>query len=577
MKVLALSFAAPTRLLHHWPDLMVVLGLAVAAYGLTAGIRPARALSAQTQVDLSAGALPYYAALSVGRMLAAYVLSVAFALAYARFAVTGRWTERLMLPLLDILQSVPILAFFPAAILAATALLPSSRLGPELAAILLIFTSQAWNLAFAFYGALITIPQELKEAAVSFRLNGWLRFTRLELPFGIIALVFNSIMSWANGWFFLIAAEQFGLGTETFWLPGLGAYLRAAADTGDVGALGLGLLTLVVVVVLIDQLLWRPLLNWADRFRYEQTGGMRPPGSPALFVLRRSLLVRGLWRLVLSPVIGWTDRALNGLFIRLEARRRPALKSGRRALWLWALAGLVLTIVVGLGLVRTAETLLQVAPERWAEIFVGAGASLGRVALALAVTAAWTVPVGVSLGLKPGLGSRVLPLIQVAASIPATALFPAVLLLAVRLPAGVEWAALLLMALGSQWYVLFNVVAGALAIPTELREAAAIFRLRGLKRWRLLLVPGIFAHLVTGLITAAGAAWNATVVAEYISFGGEVYRTAGLGAFITARAEAGDTPGLLAGTLVMAGLVVSLNRLVWRRLYRWAERRFRLD
>jgi len=564
------------RILRRWPDLLIVLGLVAALSGLTAAVRLGRAYP-RPAVDLSAGALPYYATLSLGRMLAAYVLSVGFALAYARVAVSGRWTERVMLPLLDILQSVPILGFFPAVTLVATALFPGSRVGPELAAILLIFTSQAWNLAFAFYGALITIPEDLKEATAVLRLNGWLRFTRLELPFGIIALVFNSIMSWANGWFFLIAAEQFGLGTEAFWLPGLGAYLRAAADAGDVRALGLGLLTLVVVVLLVDQVLWRPLLNWADRFRYEETGGLRPPASPMLTVLRRSALVRQFSRLILTRLFGPVDAAINRLFIRLESRPRPAPRPGHRTPWLLVLGGLGLSLAVGLGLIRAAAHLLALSPADWAELLTGTGASLGRVALALAVTAAWTVPVGVGLGLRRELGSRVLPFIQVAASVPATAFFPAVLLLAVRLPAGIEVSALLLMALASQWYVLFNVVAGALAIPADLLEAAAIFQLRGFSRWRLLLVPGIFAHLVTGLITAAGAAWNATVVAEYISFGGEVYRTAGIGAFITARAEAGDTPGLLAGTLVMAGLVVAIDRVFWRRLYGWAESRFRVE
>lgn len=566
------------RLLARWPDLIVLLALVAAAYGLTTAARVGRLAGSRTSVDLSAGALPYYAVLSVRRMLAAYLLSVGFSLTYARAAVAGRWNERLMLPLLDILQSVPIMSFFPTAVLAATALFPGSSLGLELAAVLLIFTSQAWNLTFAFYGALITIPQDLKEAATSLRLNGWLHFTRQELPFGLIPLVLNSVMSWANGWFFLIAAEQFGLGSQNFWLPGLGAYLRAAADAGNVPALILGLFTLIIIVILVDQLLWRPLLNWADRFRYEQTGGLRPPASPVLALLRRSNLIRGLWCLVVAPIVRQVDRAVNGLFIRLEARHRPRPPNKRSRLpWLWVPFSAGLLAITTLGVARTAESLLRLGPRDWGELAVGAGASLGRVALALAVTAAWTVPAGVALGLRPGLGRRLLPLIQVAASIPATALFPAVLSLAVRLPAGVEWAALLLMALGSQWYVLFNVVSGALTIPADLLDAATIFRLGGLNRWRLLLLPGIFVHLVTGLITAAGAAWNAAVVAEYVNFGGEAYGTIGLGAFIAGRAEAGDSAGLLAGSLVMAGLVVALNRLFWRRLYRWAETRLRLD
>lgn len=561
-----------------WPDAAVLAGLAAAGYGLVAAAaRYAPSAAPSAPLDLSPGALPFYALLSLGRMLAAYGLSLGFALGYARVAAGSRRAERLMLPALDILQSVPVLSFFPAAVLAATALFPGSRLGPELAAVFLIFTSQAWNLAFSFYGSLITLPGELREVAAAFRLNFYLRFTRLELSFGLIPLILNSIMSWANGWFFLMAAEQFGVGAQNFRLPGLGAYLRAAADAGDGGALGLGLLTLVGTVVAVDQLLWRPLLRWADRFRYEQAAGLRPPGSPVLGLLRRSALARGVWRGILGPAAARLDEALNGLFLRLEARRPAEARKPGQTRRAWVGVGLGLGVLVGWGLVEAARLLAGLGPSDWAELAAGAGASFGRVALVLGLASLWTVPAGVALGLRRELGVRALPLIQLAASIPATALFPAVLLLVARLPAGVELAALALMLLGSQWYVLFNVVGGTRAIPADLLEAAGVFRLSGWQRWRLLLFPGIFVHLVTGLITAAGAAWNATVVGEYVSFGGEAYRTVGLGAFITARAEAGDAAGLLAGTLAMALLVVGLNRLFWRRLYRWAETRFRPD
>ncbi|HEV7127347.1 MAG TPA: ABC transporter permease subunit, partial [Ktedonobacterales bacterium] len=557
--------------------------------------RWAAPLTPSTHIDLSPAALPGYAGLSTLRMALAYLLSLAFSLAYARIAVASRAAERAMIPLLDILQSIPILSFLPGVVLALVALFPRSQTGLELAAILLIFTSQAWNMAFSFHQSLKTVPKELREAASIYRLSAWQRFTRLELPFGAIPLVWNSMMSWAGGWFFLIAAEQFTLGSHNFELPGLGSYLATAANAGDVGALLLGLAALIAVIVLLDQLLWRPLIAWSDRFKLEQTASGETPRSAVLRALRRSALLDWLGSHLLAPaaeeIERWLARGRRVTATRARAVH-PAVRSvaskpdgwlsrlTRRLSWRRvagiALAGLaVLGAVVGS--LAAARLLAQLSLADWGLLLVGAGATLLRTVVALAIGVAWTVPLGVAIGLNPRLARRAQPFVQMVASVPATALFPALLLVLLGLPGGLNLAAVALMLLGTQWYLLFNVIAGAMAIPGDLREAAVVYRLRGWRRWRLLILPAIFPSLVTGLITASGGAWNASIVSEYVSFNGQTYSTVGLGALIAQSANSEHYALLLAATLVMAAIVVAINRLVWRRLFRLAEQRFRLD
>lgn len=556
-------------------DLLLSLALAGAIYTIaTTAARWAAPVTPSVEIDLSPAVLPGYATLSVVRMAAAYVLALVFSLAYGRIAATHRAAERVMLPALDILQSIPILSFMPGVVLALVALFPTTNLGLELAAVLLIFTSQAWNLAFGFYQALITLPQDLCEAALVYRLNPWQRFWKLELPAGAISLVWNSMMSWAGGWFFLIAAEQFTLGDKDFRLPGLGSYLKVAADAGDLGALGLGLATLVAVIVALDQLVWRPLVAFAERFKVEQTEASAVPTSWVLTALERSALLAWLHERVLPPLGERIDRLAARLFP--PSAPQTVGKPGGGPSLAVLLGGTVLVAAAVWGGWALARLLAELGPDDWAALPPAAGATFLRTAAALALGALWTVPVGLAIGLRPRWAQRAQPLVQIVASIPATALFPVLLLLLLRLPGGLDLAAIGLMLLGTQWYILFNTIAGAQAIPTDLREAAAVYRLTGWRRWRYLLLPGVFPYLVTGMITATGGAWNASIVSEYVSFGGQQYETLGLGALIASAAGAGDYARLAAATLVMATLVVAINRLVWRRLYWLAEERYRL-
>lgn len=563
----------------RWVECVLLCAVAAVTVGVMRAAAEWRApLSPGFRISLSPIRLPYYAALSTLRMVLAYIVSLVFSIAYARFAASSKAAERVLLPLLDILQSIPILSFMPGVVLGLVALFPGRTLGLELAAVILIFTSQAWNLAFSFHQSLITIPSELTEAARIYRLGFWRKFTRLELPFGVISLIANSMMSWAGGWFFLMASEQFAVGDGRLRLPGLGSYLAAAADAGDTRALVYGLLTLVIVIVLLDQILWRPMLAWSDRFKFESAGG-DAPSSRVLDALRGSRLIDALRSRVLRPAGKRIDHALgasrNGDTPDTAPADMPPARRHRRRIA--GIAALVLAAAaVVWGLVLAAGTLSGLTEGDWGRVGVSAAATLARTTIALLIAAAWTVPAGVAIGTNPRWARRLQPIVQITASIPATAVFPVLLLALLAIPGGLNVAAVALMLLGTQWYVLFNVIAGAMAIPSDLKEAATMYHVAGWRRWKTLILPAIFPYLVTGMITATGGAWNASIVAEYVTFAGHTTSTTGLGALIAGAAEHGDFPILLAGTLVMAGIVIVMNRLLWRRLYGYAETRFRL-
>jgi len=432
-----------------------------------------------------------------------------------------------------------------------------------------------WNIAFSFYSSLKTQPRELREAAIIYRFSPWQKFMQLDLPFSTIGLVWNSMMSVSGGWFFLMACEMFVLGNRDFRLAGLGSFLETAASRGDTRALLWGVATMIAVIVLLDQLVWRPVILWADKFKFEQVESAKTATFSIISLLgRASLVIRGYRRLI-KPVVNWLT-----LTFAVGARAAQSIsvpKQVRHRKWMWPVVLLLALMVTGLATVQVARELSHLHREDYWQLLKSAGLTFVRVNAALLIGAAWTIPVGVAIGSSPRLARFAQPLVQVVASIPATALFPVILLLLINLRGGLEIAAMALMLLGTQWYILFNVVAGAMAIPTDLKEAARVYRFSRFERWRRLILPAIFPYLVTGMLTASGGAWNASIVAEYFHFQGQVLSTSGLGSTISRASDSGRFDVLLAATLVMATVVVLCNRLLWRRLYRLASSRFNLQ
>ncbi len=567
-------FYSPQRTarLFSWGDLVSICLLIALLY---VGVRlafDAPSIIPGPDISLSPSTLPWYALLSVGRMVAAYALSMLFTLIYGRAAAYNRRAEQLLMPLLDVLQSVPILSFLPVVLLSLSAVLPIHT-AAEIASIVLIFTSQVWNLTFAWYQSLTTIPKELREVSAIFRLNNWMQFKRLELPFGMITLVWNSMMSWAGGWFFLMAAEIFTVAERDFRLPGLGAYLHEAAQQGDLTAIGWGLGVLILTIVLLDQLIWRPLIAWSDRFKLELVESDEPPSSWFYNLMSNARLVRWLSSRLIHPLSEKIDRiSLQRYPMPLDAPRdHPARKLTG------FISGGLLGAAVLFGLYKAGELLASVPLDQWLQMGLALLSTLARVSLALLIALAWTVPLGVAIGTKRRLAAVLQPIVQVTASVPATALFPVILLLVVKLPGGLNLAAVVLMLMGTQWYLLFNVIAGASAIPQDLDYTAKLMQLSRWQRWRTLILPAIFPYLVTGAITASGGAWNASIVAEYQNFVGQTLSVTGIGATIAEATASGNYPLLLAATLLMVLMVVLINRVIWRRLYQLAEDKFRLE
>jgi NitT/TauT family transport system permease protein len=523
----------------------------------------------QVEISRSLSALPIYAGYSLLRIAFAYVLSLIFALVYGYIAAYNARAERFMIPLLDVLQSIPVLSFLPGVMLAMAALFPGRQLGVELGAVLLIFTGQVWNMAFSFYASLKSIPREMNEAATIYQFNWWQRFLQVELPFATIGLVWNSMMSVAGAWFFLMACEQF----TDFRLPGLGSYLQAAADSGDTRSILLGIATMITVIVLMDQLLWRPVIAWAEKFKFEQVESADAPTSWVLDFLRGSRGVAYLRKRAVRPL----REQLIHFFARRNESSGPAKLESPASLWLWRIVGIAMFGGIGYAVVHVVMILAGLPRADFHQLGLGLGATFLRVNVTLLLGALWTIPVGVAIGFSPRLARIAQPLAQIAASVPATALFPVVLLILIRLGGGLGIGSIVLLLLGTQWYILFNVIAGAMAIPADLKEAASVFGLRGWERWQKLILPGIFPYLVTGLITASGGAWNASIVAEYFHFKGQTYSTVGVGAMISAATDNKNFDLLLASTIALAAVVVATNRLVWRRLYRLAETRFKLE
>ena len=528
------------------------------------------------EISHSISALPLYAFYSIVRIGIAYLLSLVFAVAYGYIAAYNPRIEPWMVAVLDILQSIPVLSFLPPVVLFMVALIPGHQLGIEMAVILLIFTGQVWNLAFSFYSSLKSIPREMVEASRIYRYSAWQRFWQLEMPYAAIGLVWNSIVSVAGGWFALIACEISPFANYTYQLPGIGSYLQVATNTGDYRALIFGIVTVILIVVATDQLVWRPLIAWSDKFKFEQVESADRVRSPILALLRRSSLLSSL------PSRAWTSIE-EPIYRRLSRTKECRVvhpldeeKSTRSSVWFYLLA-VAVAGVVGWGALQAVVMLRTISWPDLKLLFEGAAATFGRVNAALLISAAWTVPVGVAIGLNPRLSRIVQPTAQVLASIPATAFFPIILIGLVKIGGGLGIGSIALMLLGTQWYILFNVIAGAMSIPSDLREVTSLYHFTRWQRWTKLILPGIFPYLITGMVTASGGAWNASVYAEYSHLKDSTLQTIGLGAEISSATDSGRFPIILLATIMISLMVVTMNRLVWRRLYRLAETRYKLE
>ena len=565
---------------RSWPFVidLVIAGTALAAFFamISTGVYWLSKPMPVIAISSAIGALPVYAFYSIVRMAIAYCLSLVFAIAYGYIAAYNPRIEPWMIGVLDILQSIPVLSFLPPVVLAMVALIPGHQLGIEMGVILLIFTGQVWNLAFSFYSSLKTIPKEMLETSMVFRYSAWQRFWQLEMPYAAIGLVWNSIVSVAGGWFALIFCETFTMGNRNFQLPGLGSYIQTATYDGDVRALVSGIGAVVLIVVATDQLVWRPLIAWSDKFKFEQVEASERVTSPILALLRRSAFLGALpgriWNSVQEP-----------LMRRLAERKETRVvhpvdetASDRTSPALW-LAGIALLGAICWAAVQAAFMLRTLTWPDLRLLLEGAAATFLRVNAALLISAAWTIPVGVAIGFNPRLARIVQPLAQIMASVPATAFFPVLLIFLVRLGGGLGIGSIALMLLGTQWYILFNVIAGAMSIPSDLREVARLYRFSRWQRWTRLILPGIFPYLLTGMVTASGGAWNASVMAEYSHVKGVTLEVLGLGAQIDAATDSGRFAMLLLATILISLMVVTMNRLVWRRLYRLAETRFKLE
>jgi NitT/TauT family transport system permease protein len=550
---------------------VVVIGLVVFLGETSRGLFAPLSQLQLSPISLDPWHLPEYAARTTFRMFAALALSLLFTLTYATWAAKSERAGKLLVPILDILQSVPILGFISITVVFFMSLAPGRVLGAEFAAIFAIFTSQAWNMAFSFYQSLRTIPIELAEAAESFRLSPWMRFWQLEVPFAMPALIWNMMMSMSGGWFFVVASESISVGHTTVALPGVGSYIALAIEQKNLPAIGWAIATMLIVILLYDQLIFRPLVAWVDRFRVEQEPGARVPDSWALTMMRRSRLIQAATLFFHSTVM-LTSRAIKR---RDDEPLRPASVKPRRSLDLLWVSLIVAAVVLGLW--HIVVVLIKNTPLREALQVSGlATITMLRVFILIALASLIWVPIGVWVGMRPRATQIVQPIAQFMAAFPANLLFPIAVFGIVRWKLNPDIYLSPLMILGTQWYILFNVIAGASSIPAEMRYVAANFRIKGWLWWRKVALPAVLPFYVTGAITASGGSWNAAIVAELANWGNTQIKARGLGSYIAEATTAGDFHKIVLGIGTMSLFVVVINRLFWRPLYYYAERKYRL-
>jgi len=530
-------------------------------------------------LSLDVALIPYYTARTVLRMFIAFAAALLFTFVYGYIAAKSVRARKVMLPLLDILQSVPVLGFLSITVTGFLALFPGSLLGVECASIFAIFTAQAWNMTFGFYHSLITIPAELQEVATVYKLNGWQRFTKVELPSSAIGLMWNSMMSFGGGWFFVAQSEAISVLNKNIKLPGLGSYMAASVEAGDTRAAVYAIVAMIVTIVVIDQLVWRPLVAWAEKFKLEQVEGKDSPTSWLLDLLQHSYVLAWLSDHVGNAVGRFSERAsaLGSDLTRTISGRTPAPAKSllRIGLWVLAVFGIGWLILDAIGIAQQIRTDMSES-QMLHVVWLGVLTLLRVVGMSILATLIWT-PIGVWIGLRLRVACIAQPLAQIAASFPVNMTFPFIVAFFIFAHIPINLGSVLLMALGTQWYILFNVIAGAMAIPTDLREAAALFGLHRWQLWKTLIIPAIFPFWVTGALTATGGAWNASIVAEVATWGNDKLVADGLGAYIAQVTEQGDQPAIYFSIMVMAFFVVVINRFFWRRLYDLAERKYKLE
>ena len=523
------------------------------------------------KISLDPHNLPEYALRSTTRMFIALAASMVFTLVYGSIAAHNKRAERVLVPLLDILQSVPVLGFLSITVTGFIALFPGSLLGLEAASIFAIFTSQVWNMTFSFYQSLRTVPKELLEAASLYRLSRWQRFTKIEAPSAAIPLLWNAMMSFGGGWFFVAASEAISVLNQDYTLPGIGSYVAAAVAAQDLSALGWAIVAMTAIIVLVNQLFWRPLVAWSDKFRMEQSSSGDVPQS-WLFDLLKSTRFSKLLAPITTPLIDASDQLMSSL-LGSVSQGPSARQSGRPD----RIFNLGLLVIVGSLLAWLLHFVLNTVglAEVVTAFRLGLYTLLRVTILLVVATVIWT-PIGVAIGFNPKLARLLQPFVQFMASFPANFIFPFATLFFVYSHININWGSILLMALGSQWYILFNSIAGAQTIPSDLREMADDIGLKGIQRWKKLIIPGIFSAWVTGGVTASGGAWNASIVSEVVSWGATTLTAAGLGAYIAEATSHGDWPRIALGIGMMSLFVVGINRVLWRRLYSLAERQYQL-
>jgi NitT/TauT family transport system permease protein len=566
-------FAFVRELATRWDAvaLVIVLGLLVALGEASRGLLEPLAKLKATPISLDPWQLPFYAARSTLRMFAALGVSLVFTFTYATWAAKSPRAGKLLVPILDILQSVPILSFISITVVFFMSLAPGRVVGAEFAAIFAIFTSQAWNMAFSFYQSLRTVPSELREAARSFHLSGWMTFWQVEVPFALPGLIWNTMMSMSGGWFFVVASEALQVGHTSLALPGIGSYIAAAQEQGNLVAIGWAIIAMLVVIILYDQLLFRPLVAWADRLKFEQDSTGRPPSSWALTVMQRSRLLS----LITDGFFGavrWSSSKLPIAKARGVRRRGGKDNTLREKLFVVLVAAVVVLGLWHIGANLIANTTLAEALEVCGLSLI----TMVRVFVFIAIASLVWVPVGVWVGLRPRMMAVAQPVAQFMAAFPTNLLFPLAVYCIVRWKLTPDIWLSPLMILGTQWYILFNVIAGASAIPGELRYAAQNFNLRGWQWWKTLALPAVFPYFVTGAITASGGSWNAAFVAEFISWKSTQVSAHGIGAYLAEASAAGNFHRIVLGTVTMCLFVIVINRFFWRPLYYYAERRYRL-